>query len=88
MLGDLRQSIFIAVAVRAIRHGIAISWRIHGSQSRWARRQCQAVARLAEGAEREPIWANEIALVPKFAEFEAAAGRPIPVLHKFQLVRI
>ncbi|WP_232330739.1 nitroreductase/quinone reductase family protein [Nocardia fusca] len=33
-----------------------------------------AVARLAEGAERERIWAEEIALVPKFAEFEAAAG--------------
>lgn len=39
-----------------------------------------AVARLAEGAERERIWAEEIALVPKFAEFEAAAGRQIPVV--------
>ncbi|MEV4123762.1 nitroreductase/quinone reductase family protein [Nocardia sp. NPDC049707] len=38
------------------------------------------VARLAEGAERERIWAKEIALVPKFAEFEAAAGRQIPVV--------
>src|SRR5256885_7626676 len=39
-----------------------------------------AVARVAEGAERERIWAEEIALVPKFAEFEAAAGRQIPVV--------
>lgn len=38
------------------------------------------VARLAEGAERERIWAKEVALVPKFAEFEAAAGRQIPVV--------
>jgi deazaflavin-dependent oxidoreductase (nitroreductase family) len=38
------------------------------------------VARLAEGAERERIWAKEIALVPKFAEFETAAGRQIPVV--------
>ena len=38
------------------------------------------VARLAEGAERERIWAKEIALVPKFAEFEAASGRQIPVV--------
>jgi hypothetical protein len=39
-----------------------------------------AVARLAKGAERERIWAKEIALIPKFAEFEAAAGRQIPVV--------
>lgn len=39
-----------------------------------------AVARLAAGAERERLWAKEIALVPKFAEFEAAAGRQIPVV--------
>ncbi|WP_429426700.1 nitroreductase/quinone reductase family protein [Nocardia sp. GAS34] len=38
------------------------------------------VARLAEGAERERIWAQQIALVPKFAEFEAAAGTRIPVV--------
>ncbi|GAA4667172.1 nitroreductase/quinone reductase family protein [Amycolatopsis dongchuanensis] len=38
------------------------------------------VARVAEGAERERIWAKEIALVPKFAEFEAASGRQIPVV--------
>jgi hypothetical protein len=31
-------------------------------------------------AERERIWAEEVALVPKFAEFEAAAGRQIPVV--------
>jgi deazaflavin-dependent oxidoreductase (nitroreductase family) len=39
-----------------------------------------AVARLAMGAERESIWAKEIALIPKFAEFEASAGRQIPVV--------
>ncbi|MFI6167881.1 nitroreductase family deazaflavin-dependent oxidoreductase [Nocardia sp. NPDC051052] len=39
-----------------------------------------ALARVAEGAEREQIWAKEITLVPKFAEFEAAAGRQIPVV--------
>jgi deazaflavin-dependent oxidoreductase (nitroreductase family) len=39
-----------------------------------------AVARIVEGAERERIWAKEIALVPKFAEFEAASGRQIPVV--------
>ncbi len=39
-----------------------------------------AVARLAEGAERERLWAREIALVPKFAEFEAASGRQVPVV--------
>ncbi|MEU1941054.1 nitroreductase/quinone reductase family protein [Streptomyces sp. NPDC059474] len=39
-----------------------------------------AVARLAQGEERERIWAKEVALVPKFAEFEAAAGRKIPVV--------
>jgi deazaflavin-dependent oxidoreductase (nitroreductase family) len=38
------------------------------------------VARLAEGAERERLWAQEIALVPKFAEFETVAGRQIPVV--------
>jgi hypothetical protein len=38
------------------------------------------VARLAEGAERERIWAKEVAAIPKFAEFEAAAGRRIPVV--------
>jgi deazaflavin-dependent oxidoreductase (nitroreductase family) len=39
-----------------------------------------AVARLAKGAERERIWAKEIALIPKFAEFETVAGRQIPVV--------
>ncbi|WP_328437412.1 nitroreductase family deazaflavin-dependent oxidoreductase [Streptomyces sp. NBC_00444] len=38
------------------------------------------VARLAQGAERERIWAKEIALVPKFAKFEEASGRQIPVV--------
>ncbi|MFD2419099.1 nitroreductase/quinone reductase family protein [Amycolatopsis pigmentata] len=40
----------------------------------------QVVARLAQGAERQRIWAKEIALVPGFADFEAAAGRQIPVV--------
>ncbi|MEV8417643.1 nitroreductase/quinone reductase family protein [Streptomyces niveus] len=39
-----------------------------------------AVARLAQGEEREQIWAREVALVPKFAEFEAASGRQVPVV--------
>ncbi|MEV6133703.1 nitroreductase family deazaflavin-dependent oxidoreductase [Streptomyces violaceusniger] len=39
-----------------------------------------AVARLAQGGEREQIWAREVALVPKFAEFEATAGRQVPVV--------
>lgn len=38
------------------------------------------LARLAQGPERERIWAKEIALVPKFAEFEAASGRQVPVV--------
>ncbi|GAA4533741.1 nitroreductase/quinone reductase family protein [Amycolatopsis samaneae] len=38
------------------------------------------VARLTEGTERERIWAKEVALIPKFAEFEAASGRQIPVV--------
>lgn len=38
-----------------------------------------AVARLAVGAERERIWAEEVAAVPKFAEFQQMAGRQIPV---------
>ncbi|WP_328611895.1 nitroreductase family deazaflavin-dependent oxidoreductase [Amycolatopsis sp. NBC_00345] len=38
------------------------------------------VARLAEGAERERIWAKTVALIPKFAEFEAMSGRQIPVV--------
>jgi deazaflavin-dependent oxidoreductase (nitroreductase family) len=38
------------------------------------------VARLAEGAERARIWSKEVAAIPKFAEFEAAAGRQIPVV--------
>jgi hypothetical protein len=40
----------------------------------------QVVARLARGPEREQIWSRQIALVPKFAEFEETAGRPIPVV--------
>jgi deazaflavin-dependent oxidoreductase (nitroreductase family) len=39
-----------------------------------------AVARLAEGAERERLWAEEVALVPKFAEFQASSGRQVPVV--------
>ena len=37
-------------------------------------------ARLAAGTERERIWAAQVALVPAFAEFEAAADRQIPVI--------
>ncbi|WP_433577480.1 nitroreductase/quinone reductase family protein [Nocardia brasiliensis] len=39
-----------------------------------------AVARLTEGAERARIWAEQTALVPKFADFEVASGRQIPVV--------
>lgn len=39
-----------------------------------------AVARLTKGAERGRIWGKQTALIPKFAEFEAAAGRQIPVV--------
>lgn len=42
--------------------------------------QVPVVARVAEGAERGRIWAKEVALIPKFGEFEAAAGRQIPVV--------
>lgn len=38
------------------------------------------LGRLAEGAERERIWAKQVALMPAFAEFESAAGRQIPVI--------
>ncbi|MFI6866135.1 nitroreductase family deazaflavin-dependent oxidoreductase [Nocardia sp. NPDC050406] len=37
-------------------------------------------ARIAIGAEREQIWAKQIAVMPKFAEFESIAGRQIPVV--------
>lgn len=38
------------------------------------------VARLAQGEERARLWAREVTLVPKFAEFEASSGRQIPVV--------
>ncbi|MEU8708385.1 nitroreductase family deazaflavin-dependent oxidoreductase [Streptomyces sp. NPDC048565] len=38
------------------------------------------VARLAQGEEREQLWAKEVALVPKFAEFETTSGRQVPVV--------
>lgn len=37
-------------------------------------------ARLAHSTERERIWATQVALMPAFAEFEATAGRRIPVI--------
>ncbi len=37
-------------------------------------------ARLTAGEERARIWAEQIALVPKFAEFEASSGRQVPVV--------
>jgi deazaflavin-dependent oxidoreductase (nitroreductase family) len=39
-----------------------------------------AIARIAHGPERERIWGEQVRLVPVFAEFEAAAGRQIPVV--------
>ncbi|GGM22799.1 nitroreductase/quinone reductase family protein [Promicromonospora citrea] len=38
------------------------------------------VARLAQGEQRARIWSRQVALIPKFAEFEAASGREIPVV--------
>ncbi|WP_218002666.1 nitroreductase family deazaflavin-dependent oxidoreductase [Nocardia brevicatena] len=38
------------------------------------------LARLADSVERERIWATQVALMPAFAEFEATAGRRIPVI--------
>ncbi len=37
-------------------------------------------ARIAHSTERERIWATQVALMPAFAEFEATAGRRIPVV--------
>eukprot|EP00918_Siedleckia_nematoides_P108037 GHVU01235701.1.p2 GENE.GHVU01235701.1~~GHVU01235701.1.p2 ORF type:complete len:171 (-),score=14.12 GHVU01235701.1:72-584(-) len=38
------------------------------------------LARVTEGTERARIWARQVALMPAFAEFEATAGRQIPVV--------
>lgn len=38
------------------------------------------LARLVEGARRERIWRKQVAVMPAFAGFEAAAGRQIPVV--------
>ncbi|QGK70731.1 nitroreductase family deazaflavin-dependent oxidoreductase [Allosaccharopolyspora coralli] len=38
------------------------------------------LARVTEGAERERIWGRQVAFMPAFAEFEAAAARQIPVV--------
>lgn len=38
------------------------------------------LARPSAGAERERIWRKQVALMPAFAEFGAAAGRQIPVV--------
>mgnify|MGYP001279727086 CR=1 FL=1 len=38
------------------------------------------VARVAEGDERDRIWAKQLTPMPALAEFEAAAGRQIPVV--------
>ena len=37
-------------------------------------------ARFAEGEEREEIWSAQKAELPGFADYEATAGRPIPVV--------
>jgi deazaflavin-dependent oxidoreductase (nitroreductase family) len=39
-----------------------------------------ATARVAHGTERERIWSEQVRLMPAFADFEAAAGRQIPVV--------
>lgn len=38
------------------------------------------VARILEGEEREKVWSAQKAAVPGFAEYEAKAGREIPVV--------
>lgn len=38
------------------------------------------LARRAGGRERARIWESQVSLMPVFAEFEAAAGRQIPVV--------
>ncbi|WP_245791151.1 nitroreductase/quinone reductase family protein [Actinacidiphila rubida] len=37
-------------------------------------------AALAEGAERERLWAEQLPATPYFAEFQERAGRPTPVV--------
>jgi deazaflavin-dependent oxidoreductase (nitroreductase family) len=39
-----------------------------------------ARARVAHGSERERIWGDQVRLMSAFADFEAAAGRQIPVV--------
>lgn len=39
-----------------------------------------ATARVAEGEERERIWAEQIQVAPGFAEYEKATSRAIPVV--------
>ena len=39
-----------------------------------------AVARVAEGEERERLWARQKELMPGFADYEAATTRQIPVV--------
>ncbi|MBA0053201.1 nitroreductase family deazaflavin-dependent oxidoreductase [Streptomyces sp. AJS327] len=40
----------------------------------------RAVARVAEGAERERVWGEQVRVIPEFADFERIAGRRIPVV--------
>ena len=37
-------------------------------------------ARVAEGDEREPIWARQKEIMPGFADYEAKTSRAIPVV--------
>ena len=37
-------------------------------------------ARVAEGAERDAIWARQKEVMPAFAEYETRSGRTIPVV--------
>ncbi|OZM74678.1 nitroreductase family deazaflavin-dependent oxidoreductase [Amycolatopsis antarctica] len=39
-----------------------------------------ARARVTHGSERERMWTEQVRLMPAFTDFEAAAGRQIPVL--------
>jgi deazaflavin-dependent oxidoreductase (nitroreductase family) len=40
----------------------------------------EATARVLDGAEREPLWSRQKALMPAFAEYEEKTEREIPVI--------
>jgi deazaflavin-dependent oxidoreductase (nitroreductase family) len=72
--GSPRHPVWYRNLVANPRTVIEVGTEVGGTES------VPVVARTAEGAERERIWAAETALIPKFAEFEAMSGRQIPVV--------